>query len=314
MIFLEAIPYMNTSNSENVELEAKLIEQEHRLFRVLLNVLFETKSLPSSDPRKIAARKALIWQLVPTGGQSTALIGTIIAVTTVMYTARQANTMIEQNALIQKQLYQQEQQRFADRRIQLITYLYDTEETANTSAKIIPKYNSRIRSEALVEFLILEKTKAENNTKALMSHKKSPNKVATLNYGVDLEGALLAGVRVKGADFRDTWLANADFSNSDVTFSNFSGASLDHADFTGANLEGSNLATKSLFGTNFYNSNLQSVTGWNDKIPIVLANIHGIKNAPPGFLEWANSHGAIDEPDIKKWKVLKNQRVHSVAP
>ena len=78
---------MNGSNPANIDLEAKLIEQEHRLLRVLLNVLFETKSLPASDPRKIAARKALLWQLVPTGGQSTALLGTIIAVLTVAYAA-----------------------------------------------------------------------------------------------------------------------------------------------------------------------------------------------------------------------------------
>ncbi|MDD2735044.1 MAG: hypothetical protein PHF56_13965 [Desulfuromonadaceae bacterium] len=167
---------MNESNPENIELEAKLIEQEHRLLRVLSNVFFETKALSPSDPRRIAARKALLWQLVPTGGQSTALLGTIIAVLTVAYAARQSNTMIEQNNLIQKQLYQQEQQRFVDRRMQLIAYLYDTEEQAPRSAKIIPKYNSRIRSEALIEFLALEKNNAEQNTNALFAQKKSPKK------------------------------------------------------------------------------------------------------------------------------------------
>jgi len=170
--------------------------------------------------------------------------------------------MIKQNNLIQTQLYQQEQQRFVDRRTQLLSYLYDTEETFGKTINANPKYNNRIRSEALSEFLMLEKTKAERNTKALLSHQEAPNKVATLNYGVDLEGAILRGIRIKNADFTKTWLARADFFKAEVTFSNFSGANLDHADFTEANLEGSQFTAKSLFGTNFYNSNLQSISGW----------------------------------------------------
>jgi len=42
-------------------------------------------------------------------------------------------------------------------------------------------------------------------------------------------------------------------------------------------------------------------------VPIALANIHGVKNAPHGFREWALSHGAVDEPDIQKWKQRKNE-------
>ncbi|MDD2735045.1 MAG: pentapeptide repeat-containing protein [Desulfuromonadaceae bacterium] len=116
---------------------------------------------------------------------------------------------------------------------------------------------------------------------------------------------------MKNADFTCASLPNTDLSKSEITFSNFSGASLGHADFSEANLEGTKLSANSLLGTNFYNANLQSTTGWNDNLPISLANIHGIKNAPPGFYEWAISHGAVDEPDIQKWKQHKKNCITS---
>lgn len=50
----------------DAETEAKFVEQEHRLVRIIVNVL-EYRRADPDDPRKKAALKALVWRIFSPG-------------------------------------------------------------------------------------------------------------------------------------------------------------------------------------------------------------------------------------------------------
>ena len=60
------------------------------------------------------------------------------------------------------------------------------------------------------------------------------------------------------------------------------GAHLGQADLTGAHLGKADLRNTDLHGIK-----------WQEIAEIKLANVFGVKNAPPGFLEWAEKMGAV---------------------
>ncbi|MEI7843125.1 MAG: pentapeptide repeat-containing protein [Gallionellaceae bacterium] len=288
-------------SEQTIQFEARIIEQEHRLYRVLVNFFSETKGLPELDPRRKAAKSALIWQLVPSGGQATFAVGGMLAIVTLFFTAQQSRALQEQNALLQKQDHIAEIKYFWERRAQLLSYLYDAE-------KGEPKFNSRIRSEALVEFLKIERFKADKNLSQIGA-KNTEQKVATLSYGIDLEGAMLSGIALNQIDFHETYLPEANMQEASLFGCDFTNAQLDHANLMRADLTETIFSPISLLGTNLMFANMQSVKGWNKVTAITLANIHGIKNAPDGFRSWAITHGAVDEPDMKRWQKMKTQRL-----
>lgn len=286
----------------SIQLQSQFIEQEHRFIRVLTNFFVETRGLPSSDPRRKAASKALIWQFVPSGGNTTFALGGLLALATVYFSAQQYSQLVDQNALLQKQELANESKYFWERRAQLLSYLYDSEASS-------PKYNERIRSEAVAEFLQLEGIKAERNYLNLVRNEKLQSRVATLSYGIDLNRAILASISLNHVAFRDASLAYANFRGASLFNCDFTGAALDHADLENADLTSTNLAAKSLLGVNLTNANLSVITGWGGNMVISLANIHGIKNAPNGFREWALNRGAVDEPDTEAWLKFKKKRL-----
>lgn len=209
--------------------------------------------------------------------------------------------MQEQNTLLKKQEHIAEIKYFWERRAQLLSYLYDIE-------KGEPKFNSRIRSEAVAEFLKIERLKAANNFSRIATD-NSEQQVATLGYGVDLEGAMLSGVSLKQVDLHEIYLPEANMQDASLFGCDFTNAQLDHANLMRADLTETIFSPTSLLGANLMFANMQSVKGWDKVTAITLANIHGIKNAPDGFRSWAIAHGAVDESDVQKWQKLKNQRL-----
>ena len=302
----------NEATDDHAEqVEARFIEQEHRLVRVLINYFSETKGLPDSAPRRKAAKNALIWQLIPTGGKATFALGGLLALSTLYFTAQQAFILQDQNSLLAKQEQATESKYFWERRAQLLAYLYDMDGA-------YPKYNQRIRSEAVAEFLQLEGMKAENNYLSLTQKGKPQSSVATLSYGVDLEGAILTAISLKQLPFRSVYMPGADLRSAKLVGCDFAGAHLDHADLSDSDLTQANLAARSLLGVDFTNADLSAAVGWGDEndTPIYLANIHGIKNAPEGFREWALKGGAVDEPSKETWLKLKRERfpmIHQIG-
>jgi hypothetical protein len=133
--------------------------------------------------------------------------------------------------------------------------------------------------------------------------------------GVDVSGAFLQGLRLDhadllradlhAADVRDSILVHTDFTNANLTSTNlrnshlensdFEDAVLSGTDFTGADLTGSRMDGADLSDADLSQVNFRGVR-WQGIAHIKFANIFGITNAPPGFVEWALKNGAVQLP------------------
>jgi hypothetical protein len=134
--------------------------------------------------------------------------------------------------------------------------------------------------------------------------------------GVDVSSAFLQGLSLKNAN-----LLRADFSSADLRNSNLSEVNLSLANLNSANLRGATLDNAKCMQTDLRNDDLTAsslvgadLTGaildnadlraadlkeiqWQHIMSIKAANIAGIKNPPPGFVEWAIRNGAVDQPN-----------------
>ncbi len=120
----------------------------------------------------------------------------------------------------------------------------------------------------------------------------------------DMGGANLQQAYLESANLQEAvlWMANLRMVNLD--FANLQkahlgeaylqNASLEWTDLRGATLRGVNLKETNLKKTNLSGANLQDIQKW-EKSTVRGANITGVVNAPPGFIEWAIANGAIDE-------------------
>jgi hypothetical protein len=139
--------------------------------------------------------------------------------------------------------------------------------------------------------------------------------------GVDVAGAFLQGVHLgkarllrsnftaadvrnsdfKAANLQDSNLHSANFRQSSFRRASLAGAQADDADFNGADLGEVDLAD-----TVLDNSDLRLVTldraKWSNIRSIEGANLYGIRDAPPGFLEWALKHGAVQIRTDEQWE------------
>jgi Pentapeptide repeats (8 copies) len=131
--------------------------------------------------------------------------------------------------------------------------------------------------------------------------------------GVDASGAFLQGVRLPGAklvranfnsaDLRSSEFRNADLTDADLRSANFRdsnlrstdlrGADLTESDLTGADISNAQLGRANLAGADLSYANLAGAS-WDQNTTIKGANVHGVKNAPAGFTEWATQHGAVN--------------------
>jgi Pentapeptide repeats (8 copies) len=137
--------------------------------------------------------------------------------------------------------------------------------------------------------------------------------------GVDVSGAFLQGIRLDRAhllrsnfsgadarqssfytsDFADADLQSANFRRSDLRAVSFQGADLDGADLWEADLTDSDLTDVTLRNADLRYSVLRGIR-WEKIKDIKMANLFGVKSAPPEFLPWALRHGAVQiEADQK---------------
>jgi hypothetical protein len=117
--------------------------------------------------------------------------------------------------------------------------------------------------------------------------------------GVRLEKAKLSRANLTGTDLRQAVLSGADLQLADLTSANLRGARLDevnldqavlrNADLTGADLHGADLAGADLSG-----ADLTDIVDWKSIGDLSKTNIHGVENAPEGFVAFARSEGAVD--------------------
>ena len=130
--------------------------------------------------------------------------------------------------------------------------------------------------------------------------------------GVDVSGAFLQGLQLPRAqllranlnavDARNSNFQNADFVSADLRSGNFrdsnlSGsdlqdADLTEADFRFANFSSANLAGATLDGADLRNTDLSDIR-WQSIKSVKGTSLQQVRNAPPGFLDWAAQHGAM---------------------
>ena len=133
--------------------------------------------------------------------------------------------------------------------------------------------------------------------------------------GVDVSGAFLRrvglphakmvrasldAVDARNSDFHDTDLTTAslragNFRDSDLSDANFDYADLSGADLCRANLSGSSLDGATLDEADLGNTDLKGVK-WQKIASLAGANVRNVRNAPPGFVDWATQHGAVTTP------------------
>jgi hypothetical protein len=133
--------------------------------------------------------------------------------------------------------------------------------------------------------------------------------------GVDVSDAFLQGIRLENADLRRSNLraadlkgahasgANMEFANlqfanlrdSDLRHVVLSNANLQDVDLVGADLTGADLNGAVLDRADLRNADLSGIVNWQNNTSIEGGLIHGVRNAPGGFVEWAVRNKAIDQ-------------------
>jgi hypothetical protein len=131
--------------------------------------------------------------------------------------------------------------------------------------------------------------------------------------GIDLSGAELTRSSFHGADLRNSEFRRAILTGADLEWANFrhsnlSGcqfqdANLKNADLNRANLAEADLSASDCSSVDFRSTNLLGIT-WKQIKAIKLANVYGVVNPPPGFLDWAKSAGAVSIESDAEWKTL----------
>ena len=138
--------------------------------------------------------------------------------------------------------------------------------------------------------------------------------------GVDLSNAFLQSVDLNGANLLRANFHSANISDSsfvgsllvsaDLTLTNLRHANLEKADLHNANLEdadlfGADLGQADLTGARLAKADLRHTdfqdAKWQEIAEMKLANVFGVKNAPPGFLEWAAKMGAVSVESDAGW-------------
>ena len=129
--------------------------------------------------------------------------------------------------------------------------------------------------------------------------------------GVDVSGAFLQGVHLPRAkmvrsnlnavDARNSNFAGTDFTFADLRSGNFresnmsgvkfAGTDLNNADLCAANLSGAVLNGATLDAADLGKADLRNIQ-WQNIKSLQGTNLWQVRNAPPGFLQWAMQHGA----------------------
>ena len=134
--------------------------------------------------------------------------------------------------------------------------------------------------------------------------------------GVDVSSAFLQGIRLyradllranfSAADLRNSDLRNCNFTLANLSSANFRGARLDQSRFSEANLRNADLNGASMVAVDLSGAILDDADlrvadlaniQWRNLKSVARTNIAGVRNAPPGFVDWALKNGAVSQPN-----------------
>ena len=324
---------MDETEKKLQEFEARLVGQEHRLFPVLQNFFINRRTWPENDPRRDTAIKALLWRIFFSPG-TVAVTGAFVGLTTLGVMVWQNLLIREQNQYFREQITQQQQQLDAQQRVA-------NQSTRSEAIERIygPLYakNTRVKAEAVRSLLAVERLNVASGKNTLPTDyinlheaelqdawldsadlRKTSFRKAILNKAV-LNSAKLGGssfrfVDAQGTSFLSSELEGTQFAFSDVSYAQFRGArvqqtlfsqcSLVQADFSSVDLE-----KCSFVGCDLMFADFRDVKNWEKLDSIKGSNIHAISNAPPGFIAWALTNGAVDSPTAVDFKRIREDQL-----
>lgn len=165
-------------------------------------------------------------------------------------------------------------------------------------------FSANLRS-ALLDGAQLQCAYLNNSTLTAASLRKAELQGSYLAEA-KLERADLWEADLNGAHLRSALLLGANLYKAELENVDLYGASLQGASLNGANLHGAELLHTDFTLTDLRDVNLQNCRDWESISSIRGANIHGVKNAPEGFQEWAlNAEelggGAVAIADDNEW-------------
>jgi hypothetical protein len=141
-------------------------------------------------------------------------------------------------------------------------------------------------------------------------HELASNGVSLAGVCLDgawLEGVQLANAHLPNASFRAANLAGANLQHTNLERADLSGANLLGADLRGALLRGVTVSGINLGTADLRGADLADLVGWRSLGSVSYAHIEGIRNAPPGFRDWALANGAVEAtppPDREGFSTL----------
>ncbi len=272
-------------NNRIIQLEANLLEQEHRPFHLISNYLNRKKKWSDlNDPRRKSVQRALIWRLFfsPTvlaiGGSS------FIALITVFLMKNQNNIISKQNELIREQnrrIQIQANLEEAQRRNNLVLLMDNilvqvgNELKENKDSILSRTLVSRIQAlgQGFLPYRFLDYSlKSKSNIDSLgLTKELSPERgqllLSLVNSGISEESmddiywytsfdrSYLRDSYFSGGYLNGIILTNSDMKNVTITSANLSDGNLSGSDLRGADLTDSDLS-----GVDFINADLRNAT------------------------------------------------------
>jgi uncharacterized protein YjbI with pentapeptide repeats len=314
------------------DLEARFLEQEHRVVRVIQNY-FDSKKWAVGDPRRAAARNALLWRLLAPSTAAVATSGLVAGATLVVLIwqtrliAEQNEFFKEQNQKLQTQIDQQADQDTNRRRTEIIAALYET--TPGPLGTIEPRANARTRGEAVVEFVQLERRRLARLQQRVPSYRAELSLTQSRLDGLNLDGTELDGIVLVGAflqntsfdraslqraDLRAAILESTSFREADLRRANFEGNNPLEVSFARGDLREANLTSVGVKGCQFLGADLRGATltglrDWNERANFGFANIANVKDIDPALREFALKQGAVEIQDDLEWERFKKEQL-----
>lgn len=274
-----------------IELESRLLAQEHRTIPVIANYLSRNK-FSENDPRRASCVSAALYTAVSAffpfsssggGGGLLALIGCIASVAVVIVSC-QANRKLEsQNRLILEQNRFLEAARVSENVSALIAQLFadiDTTlgpATANEKFRELPQAlasRTSVLSTLCQPYDVSPGDNIElrlsperrNLLLNLVARRIDISKIPKADFsyadlrGADLSNSSLRGVNLRNADFTDAYLYGANLAETDLWSVVMRNADLANANLAGAAIIGGDLSDATLVGSNFSNADLTDVS------------------------------------------------------
>jgi hypothetical protein len=126
--------------------------------------------------------------------------------------------------------------------------------------------------------------------------------------GAELERSNFSSADIRGGSFKSARLEFANLASANIRDGNFQNADLRNATLQDADLQGADLMDADLEGTDLSKADLRYADLKNVRWPKIadlkLANIFGVKNAPPDFSRFALQKGAVSIESDDEWSKL----------